>query len=483
MDVSTDQISGDQGQMLGAIKVSKCLLYLQIVCFAILNAIWVLPGTISLRNICLITGALISLRTIYQARRLFLSQRALPIWCILALFAWVSLHLLFLSHNRALQYAEWTSIWKHSAIGCIFALGLGIALGAMMSNAKKSGTVFSRSSFAIFSLGLVLPSLVYGFKWILGHHAGQWGLEVMGALGVYANLNLAYVAKTAYVAFCLPALGAALGLLLYYFRTHRLFSLGSALCLATIFLVSWVFDSENIKNGVAYSMGLALIAVLLMAASALKGRAVKKLTFIALFMACSFAFLVLHIQHNPSWQSFGADAKIALQTDQYAQWKYNGQQGYPINELGAMVSVTNYERTAWAKEGIKLIIENPLGYGLVERSFGHLAKEKWPDSLLHQSHSGWIDLTLGLGIPGLLLILSALVMTIYQLARSQGGGDSAAPNPYVIALQWILLSLLLMWCTTEISQKVYLDSLLFWIVLGAAFNITDQKSEILSSYS
>ena len=58
MDVSTDQISGDQGQMLGAIKVSKPLLDLQIVCFAILNAIWVLPGTISLRNICLITKCL-----------------------------------------------------------------------------------------------------------------------------------------------------------------------------------------------------------------------------------------------------------------------------------------------------------------------------------------------------------------------------------------------------------------------------------------
>ena len=482
MDVSTDQISGDQGPMLGAIKVSKPLLYLQIVCFAILNAIWVLPGTISLRNICLITGALISLRTIYQARSLFLSQRALPIWCILALFAWVSLHLLFLSHNPALQYAEWTSIWKHSAIGCIFALGLGISLGDMMSNTEKTGVVFSRSSFAIFYLGLVLPSLIYGLKWILGHHAGQWGLEVMGALGVHAKSIMAYVAKTAYVAFCLPAFGAALGLLLYHFRTHRLFSLGSALCLATIFLVSWVFDSENIKNGVAYSMGLVLIAILLMVASALKGRAVKKLTFIALFMACSFAFLVLHIQHNPSWQSFRADAKIALQTDQYAQWKYNGQQGYPTNELGATVSVTNYERTAWAKEGIKLIIENPLGYGLVERSFGHLAKEKWPDSLLHQSHSGWIDLTLGIGIPGLLLILSALVMTVYQLARSQGRGESADPNPYAIALQWILLSLLLMWCTTEISQKVYLDSLLFWIVLGAAFNITDRKIESLSSY-
>jgi hypothetical protein len=30
-----------------------------------------------------------------------------------------------------------------------------------------------------------------------------------------------------------------------------------------------------------------------------------------------------------------------------------------------------------------------------------------------------------------------------------------------------LLCLLLMWCTTEVSQKVYLESLLFWLAFVA----------------
>ena len=43
------------------------------------------------------------------------------------------------------------------------------------------------------------------------------------------------------------------------------------------------------------------------------------------------------------------------------------------------------------------------------------------------------------------------------------------PNPYGTALWWVLFSLLIMWCTTEISQKVYFDDLLFWLTLGAAY--------------
>jgi O-antigen ligase len=136
-----------------------------------------------------------------------------------------------------------------------------------------------------------------------------------------------------------------------------------------------------------------------------------------------------------------------------------------------MVSVTNYERMAWAKEGLKFIVQNPLGYGLVERSFGHVAKIQWPDSRLHQSHSGWIDLTLGIGIPGMALIMGALMTLLYQLAKltKLSNHASIAQNPYGTMIWWVLVSTLIMWCTTEISQKVYFDDLIFWLCLGGGF--------------
>jgi hypothetical protein len=73
--------------------------------------------------------------------------------------------------------------------------------------------------------------------------------------------------------------------------------------------------------------------------------------------------------------------------------------------MGEMVSVGNHELIAWGVAGGEFLLNNPLDYGLIELSFGHLAKERWPESKLHQSHSGWLDFTIGLGLPGITLNL------------------------------------------------------------------------------
>ncbi len=155
---------------------------------------------------------------------------------------------------------------------------------------------------------------------------------------------------------------------------------------------------------------------------------VAKSVILGIVLVIGIFFINHDIQSNSSWNTFLADAKIALDTQTYQQWKYNGAQDYPNSELGSKVSVTNYERIAWGKTGLKLILKYPLGYGLIERSFGKLAKIYWPDSQLHQSHSGWIDLALGLGIPGFLLIVSGLVVLLHQLSKPfipvKGNGSS-----------------------------------------------------------
>lgn len=108
----------------------------------------------------------------------------------------------------------------------------------------------------------------------------------------------------------------------------------------------------------------------------------------------------------------------------------------------------------------------PLGYGLVLESFRHIGKEMYPDSRLLQSHSGWLDLTLGLGIPGSGLILLAGLFALTALWRLQKEGDDFARYP-----RWFLFSLLLCMLTTEVAQKVYIDALLFTIVLVSSYSI------------
>ena len=187
-----------------------------------------------------------------------------------------------------------------------------------------------------------------------------------------------------------------------------------------------------------------------------------KLVVLGGVLGISVLFVANSIQTNDSWKTFNADAKVARDIQTYPQWKYEGAQGYPNNELGSVVSTTNYLRLAWGKVGIRLIAQNPLGYGLIQSSFGRLAKINWPDSNLYQSHSGWIDLALGLGIPGIALILISILILLYRLSK-QDKGAPISQNLYLTPAWWALFSLLIMWCTTEISQKVFFDYLIFLV--------------------
>jgi hypothetical protein len=451
--------------------IPNWVVWIQTICFSVLYAIWALPETILIRHVCLIIGALLSLWIIYHNRHLFFQKRAIPIWLIVALFAWATFHLFFLSTDFAAQYEEYTSIWKRVALGAIFALGFGIGLSnACLSNVNQ------KVIWTLIYLGLVAPTLIYIIKYFLTYKAAQWGVVVPNYLRLYSSSALFYLPKTAYVCFCLPALAVALGELARNIHRGQTLKIFNLFYILTVPAVLFVFYSENIKNGVVYGAALLILFFGLLVFHRFRQHWFAKLNILVLVLAVGTLFVARNIQSNPSWSTLWADAKIAKDTQTYQHWKYNGEKGYPNNELGFMVSITNYERIAWGKAGIQLIQQSPLGYGLIESSFGHLAKISWPDSKLHQSHSGWIDLVLGIGIPGFLLIAGALLTLLFQLARSQNqltlkGGS------YSMAVWWILFSLGIMWCTTEISQKVYFDDLIFWLSFGSGCSLLDFSSK------
>lgn len=455
--------------------IPNSLIWMQSICFSVLYAIWALPETILIRHICLIVGALIGLYQIIVFRHLLLSKRAIPAWLVLTLFLWASLHLFFFSNDYAAQYEEFTSIWKRAGIGAIFGLGFGLGLAHnRMGEDGQKGQKGQKGLWAIIYLGLLAPTIIYILKFILTLKGKEWGIAVSDYWLLYYGSAPFYIPKTTYVCFCLPTLGVALGQLASNISRHHTFKWVNLIYLATIPAVFFVFYGENIKNGVVYGAALVLLFALILLKRNIRGYLFLKLSLLFLIATIGCLFVAKNIQTNDSWRTFIADAKIARDTQTYPQWKYSGTQGYPNNEFGTMVSVTNYERMAWAKEGLKLVLQNPLGYGLVERSFGHLAKIKFPDSLLHQSHSGWIDLTLGIGIPGMALIMGSLLTLLYQLAKF--AEYPLTQSSLAALLWWVLVSTLIIWCTTEISQKVYFDDLIFWLALGSGFLIANPKT-------
>lgn len=434
---------------------------MQAVCFAVLYAIWILPETILIRHVCLILGALLSFWPIYQYRHHFLQKRAIPVWLIVALFAWASFHLIFLSNDFAAQYDEFTGIWKRTALGAIFALGFGIAL--TNNQLQKIG---QKRLWALIYLGLLAPSLIYVVKFIVIFIAKYWGLQGLDGLIYRLGGEPFYIPKTSYVCFCLPTLAVALGQLSKNIHNNQLLKMSNAVYLLSIAAVLFVFYDKNIKNGVAHSALLVALFIAILVFRDLRRHWLSKTLVLAVVLAIGSVAVLTSIRSNDSWRTFFADAKVAQDTQTHQHWKYFGEKGYPNNEFGTMVSVTNYERIAWGKEGLKLVAKNPLGYGLIDLSFGRLGKVAWPDSKLTQSHSGWIDLTLGLGIPAIALIFLTLLGLVYQLGK-QSNTPNMLVSPYPAMICWGLLGLLMLWCTTEISHAVCFDDLIFWLSWGA----------------
>nr|WP_255534993.1 O-antigen ligase family protein [Polynucleobacter sp. Nonnen-W13] len=267
------------------------------------------------------------------------------------------------------------------------------------------------------------------------------------------------------VFFCLPSLALACGqcIRLVNQKTPPPFLL-SLLYVGTIVAVLTVFYLENTKNGFVYS--IILIAVTLVKITLIrKARWSWRDSAIIFLAVAGLTFVgMAHLKQNDSWKTLAADLRVAGQLEEIDSWKYYGSRGYPINDLGREVSPTNYERATWAQVVTGMIGELPLGYGLIYKSFGYYGKDKWPDSILFQAHSAWLDLTLGIGIPGVLLLFLAGVVALNNAlhATYRFWGNAAL---------WIISSIALLMTTTEVSQSIYIDTLVFMILWVAGLGL------------
>lgn len=458
--------------------IPNWLIWIQCIAFVVLYAVWILPEIVGFRNTALVVGALAGLYPIYQYRSQLFQRRAIPVWLIVALFAWATFHLLSLSQDYAAQLREYKRIWKYAAIGAIFAFGLGLSLmSAAVNNSAQHQAPDSRDSqkrsgsapfWRIIFFGLCTPVLIYLLKYTLTTYGARWGIVALPYLQIYFYSQPYYVPKTDYVAFCLPPLAIALGQIQVVLTSHEKTIRQIGAIVLYMFLIAstlFLFDIQNIKNGMAYAAACLGLFVFILFFRASAQNWWKKLIVALLVFSFFGASLYIHWKKNDSWRTLVADTKVALQLDQYQQWKYAGEKGYPNNEFGKMVSITNYERAAWFKVGLQLAGQTPLGYGLVEDSFKRMAKETWPEVSpnLSHSHSGWLDVVLAIGIPGFTLIIVAMLLAMKQ--------SKQAPEPWKSLVFWALFALGILWITTEVSATVTFAALIFWVGWAAGLTL------------
>jgi hypothetical protein len=324
----------------------------QSVCFAILYAVWMLPKTIFLRNTCLGIGAALSLFVIFRYRKAFLSKFALPAYLLIALFAWLIFHLLFLSNDYEAQYRELTSVWKNCAIAIIFALGFGISLSSLVSNPvadsniPKANSKISQIVWVLIWLGLIAPELIFIIKWVLTNQGPTWDVVVPDSWKLWPGSAPYYVGKPDYVCFCFPVFAITLGQMKAQIDQERFLSWANGFYICVLSGVLFVFVTWQIFNGLIYALVTTIIMGCMLIFQSFK-KSSKSRQYITIIFICGLASMLLNqISKDIKFQSYVIDAKIALQGDKYPQWKYDGTKGYPQNELGTTVNQSNYERVS-----------------------------------------------------------------------------------------------------------------------------------------
>ncbi len=291
--------------------------------------------------------------------------------------------------------------------------------------------------------------------------AGKFGWQLPSFAMHWPGSSTWHITKMSIVFFCVPALALACSQCIRVVnqKTQHPFVL-MMLYVGTIVAVLIVFYLENTKNGFVYS-AILIMAMLLKIILIRKSRwSWRDSAIILLAVTGMTALGVRHVQQNDSWKTLASDLRVAQQLEKIDAWKYYGTKGYPVNDLGKTVSITNYERATWAQVAVGMIGELPLGYGLVYKSFGYYGKDKWPDSILFQAHSAWLDLILGIGVPGVFLLVLAGVLAIKNAWQ-------ATPRFWSVIALWMLSSIVLLMTTTEVSQQIYIDALVF-LILGVA---------------
>jgi hypothetical protein len=415
------------------------------------------------RHLMLLTGFIAAAFILLPNRHVFNSRQAWPIYFFCSFFIWLLFHLLIPSNHLAEQWKELTGDWVRNFLASIIGLALGIVLSAPKIHLSPK---LQKIQEPVLIWGIAGTTSIFCVRYLLEvFQTGQW---------IHMDFFMTpYLGKTPLVIFgalfipvlLIKAMDTLQG------RERQTWYLYSFLGLLATLLM---FYFANTKNGFAI-FALLLGAAFITTFTRLAGvrASPPKLGTFALISVFIFGLVIIkHIDSNPAWSNLVANYKTSVKIGEHDNWK-NKTSPLPINGNGIAVDGSTYERVAWARAGLELLIENPLGYGLINHSFGALAIQKWSD--FHKpdgnnrgsTHSGWLDFTLGFGIPGLLMVCIPLAVSYFRARkRTDFWGVYAAWTIPLIGVSYL---------TTEVCTGHFIELLFFLTAMFSGLTLQNSR--------
>ncbi|MDZ4252755.1 MAG: O-antigen ligase family protein [Sulfuritalea sp.] len=163
------------------------------------------------------------------------------------------------------------------------------------------------------------------------------------------------------------------------------------------------------RNGTLVSIVLLVTAVAILVSDfRCKRRRVSRIV-----LAVGFAALMggMSVSNDSRWQGFSESVVIGIESNSFF-WMTGDPNQLPLTPSGNPLEQSAYARVAWARQAVEAIARKPLGIGYGHDAFGRAIEEKYGHKGMGSSHSGWLDVALGIGIPGLALLLALGIATV-----------------------------------------------------------------------
>jgi len=420
----------------------------------LLMTIWPMSGTIALRHVAIGFSVVFSILYLIQIDFIHIVKQTswfnlAPIFFIATFFLWVIAHYLFLSSNSVMELRQLESLW----LRVIFILVSGLTLGLL---------IFRNPSYYVWIYaGLLVPALIVFLQHLLVWSSNAPLTHQFLPAFIYADSKLMpgfFVAIAC--AFVIP-LHFSTKTFKPNFRTAI-----NALIILSGGLIGVLTQS---KNTLIIWGGLLMILAFIELKSRPKSDRVIFVLTIIIFLVCAF---LTQDKFRQSWIQIPEDIRIAVQVDKYPHWQNRDTFGYPKLDNGTPVITNTYERVAWATKGLDLIQKYPLGYGIHNGSFKYLLQKDGIESpSIAFTHSGWIDFTLGEGIPGTLCVWLAIACVIWSSRRNNTLNKSVT--------LWVIPTIFVYWIIGELSNKHYVEFLFFMISFFIGINLLNGQEHLL----
>ena len=418
---------------------NRFLPLLTLTALGLLFFVWPIAHTTALRY-CLLLFALLLSGYLTYAIRVRLSEilfrhLRVPTTAYFLLTAWIYVVAIAISPETAWSLSEVAGQWMTGL--------LALLLGVFAATLTGKG-VFGKYTLlrAVFFL-LLLHILYIDYAGIAGlWHGGALARPQIGVTGgAESNSYLVNIGLTGgpendnYLTNMLMGILVAEALF-RHIKKRRHLPVGNLVLLGLIGATLFSAYLEARRSGLVDLVFLVVFAALFYFFEGQRRQA-RKTVALAVLLAFAAASLVAYvsIKTDPRWYSLRETIPIAWDTGQQKAWLDSTRYPLPLLPNGVPVEDSNYKRIAFLKEGTKLVLEHPLGLGYGRNAFGHGLVQKYGSARVGHSHSGFLDLAIGIGVPGVILWLAFMGSLLYMAYKSY-----AASSSFFAALLVILVA-------------------------------------------